>query len=200
MRRILPLALLLAACGDDETGDDIVDPGIDEGNPQVSMVTTLGDIVLEIDVESAPTTGENFMGYVDSGFFDGDDGGGETLFHRVIKDFMIQGGGFKADGALKTPGAPIPLEVDTGLQNLRGTIAMARTNNPDSATTQFFINHVDNGFLDSTGEGTGYAVFGKVVEGMDVLDAIANVAVDDPNSQSPRPLTDVVVTDCERVE
>jgi peptidyl-prolyl cis-trans isomerase A (cyclophilin A) len=203
MTRSILLVVLLAACGSDTDTLD-TDPGdtdpVVEGNPQVSMVTSLGEMVIEMDVENAPITANNFLGYVDSGFFDGDDGGGATLFHRVMAGFMIQGGGFTANGDGKSPGAPITLEVETGLTNDRGTIAMARTSNPDSATTQFFINHVDNDRLNTTTGRDGYAVFGKLVSGLDVLDAIASTPVDSSNPQSPRPITDVLITDCERVE
>ena len=204
--------MALAACGGGDPTDssdatdltdatDVTDDTDVGGDlPQVLIETSLGEMVVEIDVEQAPITGENFLAYVDAGFYDGDDGLGGTIFHRVIDEFMIQGGGFTATGSRKVTNAPITLETDTGLNNVRGTLAMARTNDPDSATTQFFVNHVDNGFLDSTGPGTGYAVFGRVVVGLDVLDAIATTPVDNPGGQSPKPLTDVVILDCERVE
>ena len=206
MRTLVPLVLsvVLVACtsGEEPTGtsdatDATDDPGSD-GAARVRLTTTLGDIVVEMAEEEAPVTTANFLSYVDSGFFDGSDGAGATIFHRVIDGFMVQGGGFTADGTRKTTQSPIALEVGTGLKNLRGTLAMARTNDPDSATSQFFINHVDNSFLDSTGPGTGYAVFGRVVEGLDVVDTIAKVEVDNPQSQSPKPVVDVVITGCER--
>ena len=136
---------------------------------QVLMTTTVGPITLELDADSAPKTVENFLSYVSSGFYDG------TIFHRVIDNFMIQGGGFDADMGQKATEAPIENEANNGLTNLRGTIAMARTQDPHSATAQFFINVNDNDFLNHTGEnmqGWGYAVFGKVAEGEDVLDKI----------------------------
>ena len=139
-------------------------------NPKVSMQTNKGTITLELDAEKAPKTVENFLAYVDDGFYDG------TVFHRVIEDFMIQGGGFTEDMRKKSTREPIQNEADNGLKNRRGTIAMARTSDPNSATAQFFINHKDNAFLDHTGKnrrGWGYAVFGKVTEGMDVVDGIA---------------------------
>lgn len=142
------------------------------GNPRVALETSLGKIVVELDPEKAPKSVENFLAYVKSGFYDG------TIFHRVIKDFMVQGGGFTADMQQKPTQAPIVNEADNGLKNRRGTLAMARTMDPNSATSQFFINTVDNGFLDHTGKnprGWGYAVFAKVVEGMDVVDKIRAV-------------------------
>jgi cyclophilin family peptidyl-prolyl cis-trans isomerase len=142
-------------------------------NPQVKMQTSKGDVVIELYPEQAPVSVENFLRYVKDGAYDG------TIFHRVIKGFMNQGGGFSADlEKLPTRYPPIKNEADNGLKNKRGTIAMARTNDPNSATNQFFINTVDNSFLDFTGRnprGWGYAVFGKVIEGMDVMDSIAAV-------------------------
>jgi peptidyl-prolyl cis-trans isomerase B (cyclophilin B) len=141
--------------------------------PRVALETSKGRIVLELDPAKAPKTVENFLGYVRQGHYDG------TIFHRVIRNFMIQGGGFDASMRQKPVGAPIANEASNGLRNLRGTIAMARTMDPHSATAQFFINTVDNRPLDytsSTPQGWGYAVFGQVVEGMDVVDAIERVA------------------------
>jgi cyclophilin family peptidyl-prolyl cis-trans isomerase len=141
-------------------------------NPTVALETSHGRILLELYPEKAPKTVENFLQYVRSGFFDG------TIFHRDIPDFMIQGGGFTSDMGQKPTRAPIQNEADNRVLNVRGTIAMARTNDPHSATAQFFINLKDNGFLDHTGknpQGWGYAAFGKVVEGMDVVDKIARV-------------------------
>lgn len=135
----------------------------------VTLDTNYGEIKLELDGDKAPVTVENFLNYVKAGHYDG------LIFHRVIPDFMIQGGGFDKDMDQKDTEAPIKNEAANGLKNLRGTIAMARTNVPDSATSQFFINLVDNGFLDyknDSPQGIGYAVFGRVVEGMDVVDRI----------------------------
>ena len=140
-------------------------------NLRVLMKTSKGDIVIELFADKAPITVKNFLSYVDDKFYDG------TIFHRVIKGFMIQGGGLTAEFATKSTKPPIKNEATNGLKNLRGTIAMARTSEVDSATCQFFINHVDNPFLDhkdNTPEGFGYAVFGRVVTGMEVVDAIAN--------------------------
>ena len=140
---------------------------------QVTIKTSVGDIHLELDGEKAPITVENFVAIAKSGYYDG------TIFHRVINGFMVQGGGLNADMSNKSSGtAPIQNEANNGLTNDRGTVAMARTMEPHSATGQFFVNHKDNGFLNHTGEnsqGWGYAVFGKVTEGMDVVDAIADV-------------------------
>lgn len=137
---------------------------------KVKLQTSKGDITIELNEEKAPKTVENFLGYVDSNYFDG------TVFHRVINGFMIQGGGMDADMNQKPTNAPIEIESDNGLKNDRGTLAMARTNDPNSATSQFFINLVDNAFLNYQGAGNpGYAVFGKVTDGMDVVDQIAEV-------------------------
>lgn len=138
---------------------------------RVKMETSEGDIILELDITRAPLSVLNFMKYVSSGFYDG------TIFHRVISNFMIQGGGFTPEMERKQPNAPIMNEADNGLKNLRGTIAMARTSDPHSATAQFFINVVDNPFLDhksKTPRGWGYTVFGRVVKGMNVVDKIRN--------------------------
>jgi peptidyl-prolyl cis-trans isomerase A (cyclophilin A) len=135
----------------------------------VVLTTSMGNIEIKLATKEAPITTENFLSYVDHDFYDG------TLFHRVMQGFMIQGGGYSADGALKATGDPIVLESDNGLKNKRGTIAMARTSDPNSATAQFFINLVNNTFLDHSPTTDGYAVFGEVVEGMDVVDAIGGV-------------------------
>lgn len=150
------------------------------GNPVVIIKTSKGDIKVELDKENAPISTDNFMSYVEDGYYDG------TVFHRVINNFMVQGGGFTADGQQKPTKAPIKNEADNGLKNDRGTIAMARTGVVDSATSQFYINHVDNAFLNHGKRDFGYAVFGKVVDGMDVVDAIAAVQTgpgDVPNEQ-----------------
>ncbi len=141
-------------------------------SPRVLLHTSKGDILVELDPDKAPKTVANFLDYVRAGFYDG------TIFHRVIPGFMIQGGGFTPDMKQKPTGPPVPNEADNGLKNERGTLAMARTNDPNSATAQFFVNLVDNGFLDHRSKdlrGWGYAVFGRVLEGMDVVDAIAKV-------------------------
>ncbi len=153
-------------------------------NPIALIHTSMGDIKLELDAEKAPISVENFINYAQSGFYDG------TIFHRVISHFMIQGGGFTPDMEKKTTGEPINNEAGNGLSNLRGTVAMARTNDPHSATAQFFINTQDNLNLDHAG-GTnsrnwGYAVFAKVIEGMDVVDDIRFV-----ETASSPPFSDV---------
>lgn len=136
---------------------------------KVRIETTKGDIVIELNEQKAPVSCKNFLQYVDEKYYDG------TIFHRVIKDFMIQGGGMNAQMRQKPGNPPIINEAKNGLKNDRGTIAMARTNDPDSATSQFFINHANNDFLNFGARDAGYAVFGKVVEGMDVVDKIAIV-------------------------
>ncbi len=146
----------------------------EEAMPKVKMTTSYGEIVIELDKENAPITTENFLSYVESGFYN------ETVFHRVISGFMIQGGGHLADMTPKDEKLdPIQNEANNGLKNNRGTIAMARTANPHSASSQFFINHADNDFLNfrtnQVNEGWGYAVFGQVIEGMEVVDKIADV-------------------------
>ncbi len=141
------------------------------------MVTSMGTIVIDLDAETAPITTANFLSYAEAGFFDGADGQGATVFHRVVDGFVAQGGGYTASGTEKSTQDPIVLESDVGLSNLRGTIAMARTGVPDSATSQFYFNLVDNTFLDyQDASNPGYAVFGEVVQGMDVVDAIGAVA------------------------
>lgn len=138
-----------------------------ETSPKILLETSAGNITLELDAVKAPKSVANFVAYVKSGHYDG------TVFHRVIKGFMVQGGGFNKDGQ-KSTNAAIQNEGGNGLKNLRGTVAMARTNDPHSATAQFFINHADNDFLNAGARGEwGYAVFGKVIEGMDVVDQIA---------------------------
>ena len=140
--------------------------------PVVEIDTNMGAIVIELNEEKAPKTVENFLNYVKSGHYDG------TIFHRIIDGFMIQGGGMDANMNEKTSGKPIENEADNGLKNEVGTLAMARTNDPHSATSQFFINVNDNGFLNHTGknpQGWGYAVFGKVTSGMDVVEKMRGV-------------------------
>jgi len=140
--------------------------------PQVKLQTSLGDVVIQLNPEKAPVTTENFLGYVKAGQYNG------TIFHRVIPGFMAQGGGFTEKWEQKSTKAAIKNEADNGLPNKRGTIAMARTSDPQSATAQFFINYADNAFLDyksPTPQGWGYAVFGEIVQGMDVVDKMATI-------------------------
>ncbi len=161
---------------------------IDVGSKMVELDTSMGEIVIELNEEAAPVTVKNFLRYVEDGFFDG------TIFHRVIPSFMIQGGGFTANMQRKATQPAIVNEAANGLKNDRGTVAMARTNDPDSATSQFFINHGDNDSLNYTGPGNpGYAVFGKVVEGMDVVDKIAAVKTTRTGPYSDVPVEPVVI-------
>ena len=159
-------------------------------NPRISISTSVGEITLELDAAKAPVTTDNFLAYAASGHYD------NTIFHRVIPDFMIQGGGFTEDMTQKPTNPAIINEADNGLKNDRGTVAMARTADPHSASSQFFINLKDNSFLNhtaKTGQGWGYAVFGKVVEGMDVVDASAKVATGKSGFHSDVPLEPVVI-------
>lgn len=160
----------------------------------VVFSTSLGDITIELLTDDAPLTVANFLHYVDSGFFDG------TIFHRVIPGFVIQGGGFTADMEQKPTQEPIKNEADNGIKNLRGTLSMARTQAVDSATSQFFINLNDNAFLDHGERDFGYAVFGKVAEGMDVIDKIAAVATGDHGMHQNVPLEPIVVHSAKRSE
>jgi peptidyl-prolyl cis-trans isomerase A (cyclophilin A) len=156
--------------------------------PRVALETTQGRIVIEVAPKEAPKTVENFLAYVKAGHYDG------TVFHRVISTFMVQGGGFSADMTERPTRAPIPLESRNGLKNERGTVAMARRSDPDSATAQFFINVVDNPRLDYPSfDGNGYAVFGKVVEGMDVVDKIRDVPTGNRGPHQNVPLTPVTI-------
>ena len=157
------------------------------GNPVVIISTSKGDIKVELLKNEAPVTVENFLSYANDGFYDG------TIFHRVIPNFMIQGGGFTPDFAQKPTKAPIKNEANNGLKNDRGTLAMARTQVVDSATSQFFINVVDNDFLNNGARDFGYAVFGKVIDGMDVVDAIAAVPTSNKGMHGDVPTEDVVI-------
>ncbi len=163
-------------------------PGLPEGAWVVELKTSMGNIVLALDHKAAPVTVKNFVQYVQDGFFDG------TIFHRVIKGFMIQGGGFTPNLQQKSTRAPIANEASNGLKNLRGTIAMARTSNPNSATAQFFINHANNAGLNAQGRDAGYAVFGSVIKGMEVVDAIAAVATKNQGDYQNVPVEPVVIT------
>ncbi len=162
----------------------------------VVISTSKGDIHLELDTENTPMTAENFLNYVRSGFYN------ETIFHRVISNFMIQGGGFTGSMDQKASGAPIKNEAKTAKPNNRGTIAMARTMDPHSATAQFFINLVDNNFLNYSGDnaqGYGYCVFGEVVQGMDVVDAIAKVKTGAKMGHGDVPTEEVYITEVKEV-
>ena len=172
-------------------------PAPAEENPRVVLETGMGNITLELYPAKAPLTVKNFLTYVDEKFYDG------TIFHRVIRGFMIQGGGMTADMGEKPTHAPIRNEADNGLRNDRGAIAMARTQVPDSATAQFFINAKDNAFLNhrsKTIEGYGYCVFGKVIKGMDVVDAIEAVATGNKGYHQDVPLKPVVILKAYRLK
>ncbi|ATR78640.1 peptidylprolyl isomerase [Moraxella osloensis] len=165
--------------------------------PYVELETTMGNIVIELNQEKAPNTVANFLEYVKSGHYDG------TIFHRVIDGFMIQGGGMDANMKEKSTNAPIQNEADNGLKNEVGTIAMARTSDPHSATAQFFINVKDNSFLNFSGknpQGWGYTVFGKVIEGMDIVNKIKGVPTGKYGFHADVPTTPVVITHAKVIE
>lgn len=173
------------------------EPAAKSAHPQVRLTTSLGVIELELDPQKAPKTVANFLQYVDSGFYNG------TIFHRVIPGFMIQGGGMLPGMKEKPTRAPIANEADNGLKNVAGTIAMARTMDPDSASAQFFINTVDNPPLDhraKTMQGWGYAVFGKVTKGMDVVKKIEAVQTGNAGMHENVPVKDVVITKAEVIK
>ena len=156
----------------------------------VTIATTVGQMTLELDADNAPKNVENFLAYASSGFYDG------TIFHRVINNFMIQGGGFTTDMEQKPTQAPVDNEANNGLKNERGTIAMARTQDPHSATAQFFINVQDNDFLNHTGEnmqGWGYTVFGKITQGEDVLDKIRCVQTGSQGGHQDVPTEPIII-------
>ena len=164
---------------------------------KVKMTTSQGAFVIQVDHVKAPVSAANFVEYVKSGFYNG------TIFHRVIPGFMAQGGGFDSSFAQKDTKTPIKNEADNGLKNKRGTLAMARTNDPNSATAQFFINYKDNGFLDHTSptpSGWGYAVFGEVIEGMDVVDEMAKQPTGNRGMHQDVPKTDIVIEKAEIIE
>ena len=164
--------------------------------PKVKLITNFGEITLELDDKKAPESARNFLEYVKSGFFD------NTVFHRVIDGFMIQGGGFEPGMKQKSTNAPIKNEASNGLKNDAYTVAMARTSDPNSATAQFFINVSDNAFLNhtaQTSQGWGYAVFGRVVEGNDVVDRIRKVRTGTRGMHQDVPLDDVIIERAEEV-
>jgi peptidyl-prolyl cis-trans isomerase B (cyclophilin B) len=174
-----------------------VTPAAAADAPRVALETDKGKIVIELYPDQAPKTVQNFLDYVDAGHYN------STIFHRVISSFMIQGGGMTASMKEKPTKAPIKNEADNGLKNRRGAIAMARTQVPDSATAQFFINTVDNDFLNfksKTPQGWGYAVFGQVVEGLDVVDAIAKVKTTNRGGHQDVPVDTVMILKAERVK
>lgn len=192
MKNLIQLLLVLCALGTTAGTADMTDI-----SPRVRMETSKGAIVIELAADKAPQTVENFLAYVRDGFYDG------TIFHRVIPGFMIQGGGFTADMEQKSTRAPIENEADNGLKNTTGAIVMARTSNPHSATAQFFINVNDNAFLNHTAknsQGWGYAVFGEVVEGMDVINAIVEVPTGNRGPHQNVPVEPVVIESVTLVE
>jgi cyclophilin family peptidyl-prolyl cis-trans isomerase len=188
MKRFMTFALLagMLAGGASSSAQD--------KNPQVILDTSYGKIIVELYADKAPITVKNFLQYVDDKHYDG------TIFHRVIPDFMIQGGGMEPGLKEKKPRASIKNESNNGLSNERGTLAMARTNQPDSASAQFFINVKDNGFLDraKARDKVGYAVFGKVVDGMDIVDKIRQVETASRGGHDDVPVQDVVLRTARR--
>ena len=160
--------------------------------PVVILKTSLGEIDIELDPKNAPISTANFLAYVDKKFYDG------TIFHRIIPGFVVQGGGFTPDMTQKETQPPIKNEASNGLKNLRGTISMARTNDPDSATSQFFLNLVDNAALDPNPESAGYAVFGKITKGLDVIDKMAQVQTTTKGPFENVPVDDVVLISARR--
>jgi cyclophilin family peptidyl-prolyl cis-trans isomerase len=174
-----------------EKTDSSAKPALITSKPKVKFKTNLGEFIVELNPEKAPITVKNFMGYVDAGFYS------NTIFHRVISSFMIQGGGFTSDMNKKATNAPIVLESKNGLSNVRGTIAMARTGNPNSATSQFFINVVHNRNLDNFGG--GYAVFGEVISGLKVIDKIRAVKTASKSRHKDVPVDTVVIESATRL-
>ena len=188
------LALLIPAAPPKKSPHPATPPksanAVPAGNPRVTLATTKGRIVIELYPDKAPKTVKNFLDYVKAGFYNG------TIFHRVIPGFMVQGGGFTSDMTEKPTRPPIPNEADNGLQNQRGTLAMARTSDPNSAGAQFFINVANNtplNFRSKTPDGWGYAVFGNVVEGMDVVNAIVQVPTTTKGPYGDVPVQPVVI-------
>ncbi len=183
---ILSLVLFTSVKGEKSMNDET------SNNPVVIIETTMGNITVELDAENAPNSTANFLAYVEDGYFT------DTTFHRVIPNFMVQGGGITADMSDKpSKRAPIQNEANNGLKNDRGTLAMARTNDPHSATSQFFINHKDNSFLNhqsETSQGWGYAVFGKVTDGMDIVDDMAAVKTGNKGGHGDVPLETITIT------
>ncbi|MGZ5056177.1 MAG: peptidylprolyl isomerase [Methylobacter sp.] len=168
-----------------------------DSSSKVKLTTSLGEIVIQLNPEKAPVSSANFLTYVNEGFYNG------TIFHRIIPGFMAQGGGFDTEFNQKETHDPIKNEADNGLPNKRGTIAMARTNVPDSATAQFFINYKDNSFLNyssPTASGWGYAVFGEVIEGMDIVDEMAKQPTGNRGGHQDVPKTNIVIEKAEVIK
>ena len=199
MKQLLGIFLIMAAGMLPTSAISYDDNSQDKGAGMVTVIieTTKGNITLELDSEKAPESVANFVAYAKSGHYD------NTIFHRVIPGFMIQGGGFDVDMKQKDVNPPIKIEADNGLKNLNGTVAMARTNDPNSATSQFFINVKDNGFLDHTSptpQGWGYAVFGKITDGMDTVASIEKVKTGNSHGHQNVPTEEVVITKVTVVE
>jgi peptidyl-prolyl cis-trans isomerase B (cyclophilin B) len=193
MRKIILFMILLLT----STLSFATENNMSDTQTKVKLTTTLGEIIIQLNTEKAPVSSANFLTYVNEGFYNG------TIFHRIIPDFMAQGGGFDTSFNQKATHAPIINEADNGLKNTRGTLAMARTNDPNSATAQFFINYKDNAFLNHTGKnasGWGYAVFGEVIEGMDVVDAMAKQPTGNRGGQQDVPKTDIVIEKAEVIK
>jgi cyclophilin family peptidyl-prolyl cis-trans isomerase len=191
--RVLTLSLMLSL----STLSFATENKMSDTQPKVKLTTTLGEIVIQLNSEKAPVSSANFLTYVNEGFYNG------TIFHRVIPGFMAQGGGFDTSFNQKAVHASIKNEANNGLPNNRGTIAMARTPDPDSATAQFFINYKDNSFLNYTSptpNGWGYAVFGEVVEGMEVVDAMAKQPTGNRGPHQDVPKTDIVIEKAEVIK
>jgi peptidyl-prolyl cis-trans isomerase B (cyclophilin B) len=193
MRKIILFMILLLT----STLSFSTEKTMSDAPTKVKLTTNLGEIIIQLNAEKAPVSSANFLTYVNEGFYNG------TIFHRVIPDFMAQGGGFDTSFNQKAVHAPIKNEADNGLKNTRGTLAMARTNDPNSATAQFFINLKDNTFLNHTGKnasGWGYAVFGEVIEGMDVVDAMAKQPTGNRGGHQDVPKTDIIIEKAEVVK
>jgi len=194
---LLPAVFVSAGCKQESSKQGETETKKSEaegGNPVVIMSTSKGDIKIELFKDKAPISVENFLSYAGDGYYDG------TIFHRVIPNFMVQGGGFTPDFSQKPTKPPIKNEAENGLKNERGTLAMARTQVVDSATSQFFINLVDNSFLDNGVRDYGYAVFGKVIDGMDVVDQIAAVETGNNGMYGDVPKEEIVINSVKVVE
>ena len=203
---IVGAVALLSACEASDQAPETAQPATaaatekslsNTGKPMIKLTTNLGTIAIELDFDNAPNTAANFQQYCEEGFYEG------TIFHRVINGFMIQGGGMTADMSQKATRDPIKNEADNGLKNVKGSLAMARTGDPHSAAAQFFINVADNDFLNHTGknmQGWGYAVFGQVVEGMDVVEEIKKVKTGSQGGHRDVPVETITIEKCEVIK
>lgn len=193
MRLIMPVIILLLTT----TLSFATENKMSQPQTKVKLTTSQGVIIIQLNTEKAPASSANFLTYVNEGFYN------NTVFHRVIPGFMVQGGGFDTSFNQKTGHAPIQNEANNGLKNTRGSVAMARTNDPHSASSQFFINYKDNSFLDHTSptpNGWGYAVFGEVIEGLDVADAMAKEPTGNRGPHSDVPKTDIIIEKAEVIK